>query len=47
MVGSMRLVCAVILAAVAISTLIGAAAEWELRKELADRQAETRAHIGE
>lgn len=47
MVGSMRLVCAVIIAAVSISTLIGAAAEWQLRQELADQWVETRAHIGE
>ena len=47
MVGSMRLVCAVILAAVAISTLIGAATEWQLRQELTAQWAETRAHIGE
>ena len=47
MVGSMRLVCAVIIAAVSISTLIGAATEWQLRQELADQWAETRSHIGE
>lgn len=43
----MRLVCAVIVAAVAISTLIGSAAESQLQSELADQWAETRHHIGE
>jgi len=47
MVGSMRLVCAVIIAAVSISTLIGAAAECQLQRELSHQWAETRAHIGE
>lgn len=47
MVGSIRLVCAVIVAAVAISILIGSVAEWQLQSELADQWAEYRRHIGE
>lgn len=43
----MRIILAVIASAVSISTLIGAAAEWQLRQELAGQWAETRAHIGE
>ena len=47
MVGGVRLVCAVIVSAVAISILIGSAAESQLQRELADQWAEARAHIGE
>lgn len=47
MVGNVRLVCAVIVAAVAISSLIGLAAESELQSELADQWQEYRQHIGE
>ena len=45
--GAMRLVLEVIVAAVAIATLIGSAAESQLQSELADQWQETRAHIGE
>ena len=47
MVGGMRLVLAVIVAAVAISSLIGSAAESQLQRELADQWQECRQHIGE
>ena len=42
----MRIVCAVIVAAVAISTLIGSVAESQLQRKLADQWAEYRQHIG-
>ena len=46
-VGSMRLVLAVIVAAISLSTLIGSAADWQLQAELADQWQEYRDHVGE
>ena len=47
MVGGMRLVLAVIVAAISLSTLIGSAADWQLQAELADQWQEYRDHVGE